>query len=452
MRQPRSDAVGELAITSELTRRSVLSSRPRLTGRQLALVGNAASLVGTTAVTAGLGLIYWVLAARHFPLDSVGMASASISAMLLLGSVPVLGLQTLLIGELPRRRGHEASLVTTALIAAGGVGAIVGLTFAVVASHVSPALRTLGESAGSAGIFALGVSLTAITLVVDQALIGLLRGDVQLGRNILFAIAKLLAMLMVSIWLSNRLGLTIYATWVVGNLVSLAGLLGLAALKGHVTWASRPKRDMLRGLGRSAVEHQVLNLAVQAPALVLPVVVSIVLSATTNAYFYTAWMTAGLVFVGPESLCIALFAVGARMSTGLDSTLRLTLGLALLIGLVGSAVIFMGARQLLGLFGPTYASEATWVLRFLVIGVFPLIVKQHYVAISRIRGRLGDAVLLMVVGALLEICLAGIGAKIDGLTGLSVGWVAGLSLEAVLAAPIVARMAVPGVARRHDQA
>lgn len=70
-----------------------------LANRELLL--NAASMVGTTVITAGLGFVYWWLAARQFPQEAVGFASALISAMSLLGTLGMVGMGTLLIGEFP---------------------------------------------------------------------------------------------------------------------------------------------------------------------------------------------------------------------------------------------------------------------------------------------------------------------------------------------------------------
>ena len=49
-----------------------------------AIVENAASLVGTTIVTSGLGFVYWWLAARQFRPEAVGLAVAAIAPMTLL--------------------------------------------------------------------------------------------------------------------------------------------------------------------------------------------------------------------------------------------------------------------------------------------------------------------------------------------------------------------------------
>ncbi|MFN2199238.1 MAG: hypothetical protein ACK2UW_24180, partial [Anaerolineales bacterium] len=51
------------------------------------ILSNAGTLVGTQAVTSGLGFIYWWVAARLFAVDAVGFASAAISAMMLLGNL-----------------------------------------------------------------------------------------------------------------------------------------------------------------------------------------------------------------------------------------------------------------------------------------------------------------------------------------------------------------------------
>src|SRR6266496_4784773 len=102
-----------------------------------AIIVNAGSLVATTGVNSVLGFAYWWLAARKFLPEAVRLASAAITAMTLLGTLSVLGLGTLLIGELPRQPGKEGSLISAALILVGGVGAGIGMVFAIAAPFLS---------------------------------------------------------------------------------------------------------------------------------------------------------------------------------------------------------------------------------------------------------------------------------------------------------------------------
>ncbi len=55
---------------------------------------------------------------------------------------------------------------------------------------ISSNLGALSESPASTAFFTAGVGLTALAPVLDQALIGLMRGGLQLTRNTVFAVAS----------------------------------------------------------------------------------------------------------------------------------------------------------------------------------------------------------------------------------------------------------------------
>jgi O-antigen/teichoic acid export membrane protein len=405
---------------------------------------NAGSLVGTTAVTSVLGFVYWWLAARQFSLEAVGLASAAISAMLLLGEFAILGLGTLLIGELPRQRGKESSLISAALILVGGVGGCLGIVFAAVAPYLSTDFRVLRASIGDVALFAAGVSLTAITLVLDQALIGLLRGELQLWRNALFAGIKLGALFVASLWLLHTVGLTIYATWTVGNALSLAALAGFAVLKGGGSRKIQlPQWGLLKKLGPEALKHHALNLMIGAPSLALPVLVTVLLSATTNAWFFVAWNLASIANIISVALTVTLYAVSSAQPALLARKIRVTLSLAFLASALTSCILLLGTMQVLGLFGHSYAEHAAWSLRILAVESFPFIIKNHYIAVCRIQGRVAHATLVVIATSLLELGGAVLGTYLGGLTGLSLGWFAAVCIEAVIMFRTVYRAARP---------
>ena len=195
------------------------------------IILNTGSLIGTWGVTSSLGFVYWWLATHEFSPQVVGLGSASISAMMLIGTFCLMGLGTLLITELPRQPEQAGSLISTALIVVCVVGACAGTLFALVAPLISVNFSSLSSNISTILLFALGVSLTSITMVLDQALIGLLKGNVQLWRNGLFALGKLIVLFLVSHLFLGKEETTIYATWVVGNVVSLLPLVALVILK-----------------------------------------------------------------------------------------------------------------------------------------------------------------------------------------------------------------------------
>jgi hypothetical protein len=130
-----------------------------------------------------------------------------------------------LMGELPQRESRAHGLLNAALATAALVGGALGIGFALIAPLVSSGFDPLRESPLSVLIFAVGVALTALTLVLDQALIGLLRGGLQLTRNIVFSVVKLLLLLGVAALAATYGGMGIYTAWAMGALLSLVVLI-----------------------------------------------------------------------------------------------------------------------------------------------------------------------------------------------------------------------------------
>ena len=371
------------------------------------------------------------------------LASAAISALMLLGSVGMLGPGTMLIGELPRQRQRAGALIGASLWVSSAVSVGLGVAFVLLAPVMTAEFGPLSQSTGRAALFALGVGLTAFALVLDQALIGLLRGWLQWGRNAIFAATKLAALLAAGLWLA-RSGLTIYATWVAGNLFSLVALAGILAHQGVRVSPFRPQWGLLRGLGRAALAHHALNLLLQAPGQILPIVATALFTAKANASYYVAWMVASLVFIVPSAFSTVLYALGAADPSALAHKMRLTIGLSLAVGAAASGVLLAGAERVLGLFGASYALQAGWCLRFLSLGIFPLTIRAHYIAICRVRGQLAVATKLMAIGCLLELLLAGVGGQIGGLAGLGLGWLIAACVEALfMARTVYAAVALP---------
>ncbi len=393
---------------------------------------NSGSLIGSTVVTSALGFAYWWLAARQFSLEAVGFASACVSSMLLLGSLCMLGMGTLLVTELPRQPGREVSLISSALLVVAAVGGIVGVLFALLAPYASAEFNPLRASVANTLVFAAGVSCTAVTLVFDQALIGVLRGGLQFWRNTFFAVAKLVLLFAIGIGLTQPTGITIYIAWAAGSAISLVALFAfIIARRGGLSKAFLPSWGVLRKLGPASIQHHFLNLTLQAPTLALPVLVTILLSASMNAWFYVSWMIVSFVFVVPNALTIVLHAMNSAQQAALQHKARVTIGIALATALLANCFLQFATKQILGLFGSSYATQAAWCLRALALAAFPMIIKSHYISICRIQDRIVQAMLAMLPGGVLEIAAAIVGAHLAGLSGLSLGWVSAITVEAI---------------------
>jgi O-antigen/teichoic acid export membrane protein len=408
--------------------------------RHRQLLVNAGSLFGSTLLTAGLGALYWAIAARVLPPSAVGVGAAAISSMQLLAQLATFGLGTVLMGELAEHHRSDLRLIGSALGLVATIGVALAVIFVLVSSWLVPALAGLRIPIGVA-LFAAGVAATAAGLVLDQALLGLLRGGLQLLRNGIASVAKLVALVLVGLLIGGQLnGLAILVTWVLGSLLSMVVLLairsGAAVSAGHSIWRA------IEGVAGLALRHHLLNLSILAPGLLLPLVITTVLSPEANAYFYIAYLIASFGWAIPAAMSTAVYAAGSRDIESLPGRVRVAFALCFAAGLAINLVLFVAAPFVLAIFGPAYAAQATTLLRLFGLGIFPITLNSLFVPIARVERRFLGGAVLMALSMLIEFTFVVFGARSGGLEGAGIGWLVGYALSILPFVPTIVRVAI----------
>jgi O-antigen/teichoic acid export membrane protein len=409
--------------------------------RNKEILGNAGTLIATAGVSALLGLAFWTVAAHLFSQAAVGYAAATTSAMTLLGTIGMFGLGTLLIAELPKRAART-NLVVAAMLAAGLGSSVIAITFVLVAPHLSGSLRNSSGTLTAALILIAGVALTAATFVFDQASIALLRGGLQLSRNVILASAKLLLLPAAAAFLRDRFGNGIALSWVLGTVISVVPVALWLRWKG-TSVIGQPDWGMLRGMRRTVVAYNWLGLALTTPTLLAPILVTALVSPVANGAFYAGWMMVSMLCIVPAHLSTVLFAVASSKPQALATKLRFTLAVSLLIGLPGVAVLGLGSHLLLSIFGPDYVRDAALPLSLLALAYIPTIPRAHYIAVSRATGKISRAAAILTLAAIMELAAVVVGAKWNGLVGISVALLGVKWLTGAVVTPAVVRAALP---------
>ena len=403
------------------------------------LLHNAGSLFATTGLTSLFGFAYWVVAAREFSQQAVGYGSATVSAMTLLGTVGMFGLGTMLLGELPRR-SRRGGLFAAALIVSAIGSLLLGFGFPPMAVAFGAHFPTIIGTPGRLVLFAVGVAVTGASMVLDEGTIGLLRGGVVLTRNLVMSVSKLIALPVTAVVLHDAFGVGLELAWVLGTLVSLLPAAWMLR-RGGSRILHRPDWVLLRKLGKVALSHNWLNLAIQTPPRIIPVLVTIVVSPSANAAFYVAWMLASFLFMVPASLSIVLFAIASAAPQVIAEKLRFVLRLSVLIGLPAMVVLAVGAHVALGIFGASYSRLATVPLLLLIVTYIPGLPKSQYVAVCRATGKVNRAALVLTIAAFAELGAVVTGGRLGGLNGLTLGYLCVTVIEGFVTAPTVLRTA-----------
>lgn len=404
------------------------------------LIRSAASLVSTSVVTSGLGFVYWTVAARMFSASDVGEAATAIAAMSLIAQFTVLGFGTALVFKLPTMASGRAELVSTAVVVCAVVGAGVAVVCGVVLPDSFVGLPGIGHDLATTLLFAGGIGAHSVAMMLDSALLSVAGGGIQLGRNVIHAVTKLVLLVVVALTLHRYGALGIYTSWFVATVGSIAVVVGWMLHKYRTDLRSLwPRLSALRGLQFQAAQHHVLNLALVVPFFAMPIVANVILGSEQAGYLYATWSLAGFVFVLPIAMSMALFASGAKDTSTILLEFRFTLRNAMAASLAANLLILPMGGLVLGIFGPAYAENGRLVLIVLCLGGLGLVIRDHHVAVARITGAVGREAVLMIGLGVCELAGASIGAFHGGLIGLSLGWLAAVALEVVVCTPLVWR-------------
>jgi len=188
----------------------------------------------------------------------------------------------------------------------------------------------------------------------------------------------------------------------------------------------------------------------QAPVLAMPMLVTGTLSAADGGAFYVAWTVVMVAVLLPFHFTTALYAASAADPRGLAAKLRFSLRISALAGLAGVPLVIACAHPLLRLFGAGYAARAAVPLELLITGYFGSVLKNHYIALCRISGRIAQAGIYATVSTAARLGAAVAGAMAGGLVGLSIALLIVMTAEGIVVIPPV-RAALNGRISRPDR-
>lgn len=367
-----------------------------------------------------LGFSFWLVAARLASAREVGLAAGTVSAMMLCVQLGLLGIGAVFIAVYPTHPDRSA-LLDTAISLAAVLGAAAALAFVGLAALGLDELNVVASSPGYASWFLLATSAGTVGVVLDQISMALGRGDHVLARNVVGGLMTLAPLVLFAALASAPTSIELFSLWSIGALGAWA--LAMRQLRSS---AHRYRPRLLWGLSRALVHkglgHYALTCAERLPALVLPVIITEMLSPEINAYWYGIWMMAWAAYVVPVSIGIGLFAEGSHRPHALRVGTAKAIRSALLLGSAVALVLGVCAPWALGALGPSYAVAGVTPLRVLLIGTAPLAIVHAYYAISRVRMRLGEAVATAATTGLVGIVAVAVSGRRSGLTAMALSW------------------------------
>src|SRR4051812_9323867 len=153
---------------------SVVGARglvPRL--RHHSLLRNSGMMMAATAVNLALGYVYWIVAARAYSVQAVGLGAALLAAMTLAWTISSLGIGNSVVQLLPGEPSGRrfASTVNAAILVAAGLGMLVALAIVGLVPVLGSDFDALWQDPAYLVAFVLGTAAIIVADIVDKVFI-----------------------------------------------------------------------------------------------------------------------------------------------------------------------------------------------------------------------------------------------------------------------------------------
>lgn len=409
---------------------SAITSRRRL--KQLLgtpLYRNALYLMAGSAMTGVFGLVFWLVAAKVHDAETVGLASAAISAMLLLSMLGTLGLDYAIIRFLPNA-ANPGAMINTSLTVGALAAAVMSVVFVAGTGLWSPVLVFLRRDPLLFVGFVIFTSCLTLFLIQTRTFVARRRAEFSLAQNVVFNTLRVGLLILMALWFG---AFGIVSAW--GVAVVMAFAFGILLFQPRLEPGYRPRPALVREVVGKLVHYSLNNyLAVMlwvAPGYILPLIVANLEGTEANAYFYIAWSVANVLFQLPLAISFSLFAEGSVDQSTLGRNVLKSLGLCLVVITPPIVLLAVFGRQLLGWFDPEYADNAASLLRILAISAVPLSINSIYFVVERVRMRMGRVIALNALVAAATLTLSRLLLPGMGLTGVGIAWVSSQSVAAL---------------------
>jgi O-antigen/teichoic acid export membrane protein len=396
------------------------------------LYGNGYALLVNSVATSGLGLIYWILAARLYSPEVVGLNSAILAAMQFLYGIAVLSLSNVLIRYTPLAGKNTLRLISYTYGASVAITLVAGLGFVAAVRWWLPAFRPVVANLSSAILFVVALVVVCIFALQDSVLIGLRQAVWVPVENTLFGLGKIVLLFLL---LGVFQHYAILASWIVPAVISLVPVNFLIfrwLVPRHVaaTKAQAPPRLSMSQIAKYGGSNYVGQLFLLAGTSFLPVLVTSQLGAKATAYFYQPWLLATSLQLVAQNLTTSL-----TVETTLDpgrlraNGHRVVAQIAwLLLPMVG--LVWFGAPFILHAFGPSYAAEGAALLRWLALAALPHSLIALALSLARVQNRLAVIVLAQGAQCILTLGLSYWFLPAYGITGVGLAYLLSLGIVA----------------------
>ncbi len=392
------------------------------------LIKNTIYLISTQFLNLILGFFFWIIAARGYSPNEIGIASALISSMFLIVLISTLGFPTTLQYFLPRENQNARIIINSCIITCIIASLIISLIFIIGLDIWAQPLKSIVIDIKVAPAFVLITTASTVSGLIGGAFIAGRRASFQLAKETLFGFVKILP-------LHFFLGfgaMGIFFSWGIGLMFS--SLLGFILLpfvwKGYLPI---PRFDpIINKMAYFSIGNYLVSIFSTLPRLALPVIIVNVGSPESTGFFFIAMTVAGILYAIPASLSSSLLTESSERGEFRDKIFK---AIKFNFVLLFSGLIFfiLFGKYVLNLFNPAYGENASTTLVILALTSIPLSVNTIFTVIRNVQKRISSIMIFNAVIAIITLALSVPFLRIYGIEGAAMAYLVANTFAAIVA-------------------
>ncbi|AFV24607.1 putative polysaccharide biosynthesis protein [Methanolobus psychrophilus R15] len=384
------------------------------------LLRNAFYLIANSIVGSLAGFIFWLIAARLYTAEDVGLASTVISIIGMIALLSNFGFSMSLIRFLSDSKEEATDLINSCLTISASVACFLGIGFILWVDFLSPSISFIKSNETFAVIFLLYGLLTIVSNLLDNVFVGYRKVNFSFLKMGIQNILKIPLIFLLVYFGSFGIVSSYAISYLVAVMITF--LVFLPKINSSYKPAFFADLSIMKKIFHYSAGNYIAWAFETMPNFILPILITNKLDPEMTAYFYMAWMVAGIVFLIPKSLATSIFAEGSHNPNTVKQNIIKSIKLAILLVIPAIIFVYFVGEKVLLLFGNEYYENGFKLLLVLSISAVPMIFNNIFLSIKRVEKDIANVIFINAVITIGTLVISYLMLDQFGILGIGIGW------------------------------
>lgn len=368
------------------------------------LYRNSLYLMFSSGVMAVFGFLFWLICARLFAAEDIGLATTIISVMGLIASFSVLGLNTGMIRYLPNSK-NKNKIINTSFTVVALVTVIVSCIFLLGIKQFSPRLSFIEENIILSFAFILFMIVNSLGSMIESVFVAFRKAKFVLIKNSVFSVLKLvMPFVIVAFGIMGAFG--IYSAYMSAAFIGICTVLFILIFKFHYTPKFVFYDSVIVKMGRYSFGNYIAGFIGGLPLMLIPLLITNMIHPETTAYYYMAMMIASLLFVIPTATNNSLFAEGSHNQRSLKKNVIKSIWIITILLIPAILITILFGKYILLAFGKEYSAQGFNFLKMMAFSGILVSINSIYGSIFRVKKRINEIIVRSIIGTIVILGLS----------------------------------------------